>query len=482
MSVEVMMACIQGADGDELIHKGQALMDAKDEIERIGNDLKGHVTRTTWDGEGGTAFHEWGDDFAKQVLKLANFSGVAGKYMRQAGSDLKTAIKALPPIPEGTMGQCFADADKEKARVEALDKVRGQVAEQMQRIASSYRASTWEIKGAELPRLPGPPDTIMPISSDSEAYGASGGRSGGTSGGAYGGAVSTPSHGSFGGSASSGGHGTVSAGHQSVDSPSGTGSVNVPSSPGHIDRVPLPDNIGTNIDGTTTPTAPPVPSNVGTLPPPTSAGPGGTPPLVTPPMGPMTPNLGGGPRTVGGGATRMPPTAGGTGKFGTGPISGSIRPNIPRADTGIIGGMPSHGQPGAPGARGVPRGTVIGGESQPTGRGMAGGGMPGGGMRSGAGGSGYAGGTRRLVSEPGGVVGGPRGSQGARRDFTPGGAGLVRDKGTSTGNGGLVGGPPRAGQRSSDQQRDGAGVPDYLTEDEETWSTGGHNAVPPVIE
>lgn len=478
------MACIQGANGDELIHKGQALIDAKDEIERIGNDLKGHVTRTTWDGEGGTAFHEWGDDFAKQVLKLANFSGVAGKYMRQAGSDLKTALKGMPPIPEGTMGQCFADADKEKARVEALDKVRGQVAGQMEKIASSYRASTWEIQKAELPRLPPPPDKIMPGGTSSydgaEAYGSSRAPSVGSSGGA----VSAGSYGSVGGSGSSGDHGTVSPAHHGVNPPADTGSVSVPNTPGHIDRVPLPDNnTGTNIDGTTTPTAPPAPSPVGTLPPPTSTGPGGTPPVVPPPIGPMTPNFGGGPRTVGGGATRVPPTSGGTGKFGTGPVSGSIRPNLPRADTGIIGGMPSHGQPGTPGARGVPRGTVIGGESQSTGRGMAGGGMPGGGgMRSGAGSTGHAGGTRRLVSEPGGVVGGPRGSQGARRDFTPGGAGLVRDRGTSAGNGGLVSGPPRAGQRSSDQRRDGASVPDYLTEDEETWSTGEHRAVPPVIE
>ncbi|PHQ53416.1 hypothetical protein BLA24_01140 [Streptomyces cinnamoneus] len=93
MSVEVMMACIQGADGDELIHKGQALMDAKDEIERIGNDLKGHVTRTTWDGEGGTAFHEWGDDFA--AGRARHFS-VRPESLRRLGPP-----RSRPPTREG---------------------------------------------------------------------------------------------------------------------------------------------------------------------------------------------------------------------------------------------------------------------------------------------------------------------------------------------------------------------------------------------
>jgi hypothetical protein len=72
-----------------------------------------------------------------------------------------------------------------------------------------------------------------------------------------------------------------------------------------------------------------------------------------------------------------------------------------------------------------------------------------------------------------GVVGTPRNTasstgRNSTGGFTQGGAGLVR-------------GP--AGSRNSEEPRDqeGSKRPDYLTEDEETWTAGRPGTVPPVI-
>ncbi|RBL87198.1 hypothetical protein DDE05_05190, partial [Streptomyces cavourensis] len=103
---------------------------------------------------------------------------------------------------------------------------------------------------------------------------------------------------------------------------------------------------------------------------------------------------------------------------------------------GIVGGTPQRtvsGTSGTGGARGVPRGTVIG--------------------------------------APGASGSALRGASGSgAKGFTAGGTGLVR-------------GP--AGKRKSDRKDEedtGSTRPDYLTEDEETWAAGRRGVVPPVVE
>lgn len=159
----------------------------------------------------------------------------------------------------------------------------------------------------------------------------------------------------------------------------------------------------------------------------------------------------------------------------------SVRPPMTtRTDTGIHGGTPAQGQTG-PG-RGTSRGLVVGGERQVTGHGMMGGST--GGHGGSVGRPNGLGGSQRLVTEPGGTVRTPRGTQaGAGREFTQGGTGLVRESTRSGGAmgpmGGAMGGSQGTGRRS--QRRDGES-PDYLAEDEETWGTGDNGVVPPVID
>ncbi|WP_344962699.1 hypothetical protein [Streptomyces thioluteus] len=125
MSFENMHASMAGANGAEIAAKGEALVKAEGEIEKIGNALKAHVGRTQWAGEGGDAFREWGDAFAKQVIKLAQVAGATGRHMSRAGAAIKTAADHMPKAPEGSMGMCSADAGKEKARVETMERANG---------------------------------------------------------------------------------------------------------------------------------------------------------------------------------------------------------------------------------------------------------------------------------------------------------------------------------------------------------------------
>ncbi|MBT2385232.1 hypothetical protein [Streptomyces sp. ISL-11] len=480
-STESMLLMLEGADPDELIHKGAALKAAQGIIEGIGKDLRDHVSGTPWEGEGGKAFHEWGHNFANQILKLADYAEVAGSRMNDAGGELKRVLLDTASVRESTrdMLTCFADGGKEKARMEAMEKARPILIPAMNNLASSYWHAKEDIKGAQEPRFAPLPGSVLPSDRQYDAWSQDYGTPGGQPDGHF-------------------------SGEQSV-ARSGAGSVasvapqHVPSShkaenPGQLPNDPLQgnpaasNNTGTNIDGTTLTPAPaaPTPSGTSLLPPPGGSGNDRLSTLPPLPSVTMPPRNGSSSpdRSAPGrvGMLKMP--IGGPGPLGrVGGVGdeGTVRsPLIPRPDTGIVGGTPTQVQPGAGPARGVPRGTVIGGESQQMGRGTVGGGTPGV-MNPGSGSQGYNGATRRLVSEPGGIVGGPRGAQGVRREFTPGGSGLVRERPIAAGHPGSMLGSPSAAQQRSDSREQRA-APAYLVEDEETWVPERRTVVPPVIE
>src|SRR3954451_17311801 len=96
MSYDQMLLLVAGTDEKEVIRKGEALKSAGAELDKIGDELKRRVGRVTWDGEGGDAFREWGDDFAKQALKLAKYIDSVGKAMEDAGETLTQVKKAIP--------------------------------------------------------------------------------------------------------------------------------------------------------------------------------------------------------------------------------------------------------------------------------------------------------------------------------------------------------------------------------------------------
>ncbi|MBA4864410.1 hypothetical protein H1V43_24255 [Streptomyces sp. PSKA54] len=172
---------------------------------------------------------------------------------------------------------------------------------------------------------------------------------------------------------------------------------------------------------------------------------------------------------VSGGRTGAP-TVGGVGTVGGGSAGGGAV----GGGAGLVGGVPG-GAAGAGGARGAMAGRG----------GMAGRAGTGAGTGAGAakGGAARAGG---LARQSGGVVGGtPKSGTGAGRG-TAGGSGLHRSRGAAGGagasrKGGMVGVPgARTGKPKDQEGREGE-RPDYLVEDEETW-TPQTNAAPRVIE
>lgn len=464
-SFEDMLSMIRGVDPTAIMSRGTALIDAQTEIEKIGTELKEHVSRTTWKGKGGDAFREWGDGFAKETLKLADYAGAAGTSLQTAGQALSEVSTVIQGHPDATT-MCYADEAKEKARLEAVEKARNEAIPQMNKLASYYMMAQQTIGSQEEPNFKPLPNEVIPdtkYAGGKTSYGSSGDYSGSTH--SVSGVPST---------------GTSSGAHYSVNQPvdGSTSSISGVSThtPQHVNVVPgAPDTTGTNIDTVTMPDAPPVTTAppTGGLPPVTPGGGGGNqnpvPPVVLPSQtGPIGPG--------GNGDRRTNPV---------GPVGRSVEsvrpPATTRTDTGVHGGTAERTVTGTSAGK-TPGTAVIGGERQVTGHGMMGGhgggavGAPGG-----RGGVGGYGGSQRLVTQPGGTVRTPRGG-GAGGEFTPGGSGLVRESARTGGMGpmgGAMGGSQ--GTRRRPKRRDGE-TPDYLTEDEETWATGDDGVVPPVID
>lgn len=512
-SYQEMLNMVTGVNATAIMARGTALVDAQTEIEKIGTELKEHVGRTTWKGAGGDAFREWGNDFANETLKLADYAGTAGTSLQTAGQALSEVSKVVQGHPDA-VAMCYADEAKEKARIKAVETARNEAIPQMNKLASYYLMAEQSISSQEEPNFKPLPTEVIPdrpVDNSQSRYGSPGSNSGNTD------SVT----GSQTGNASRADHHYSTVGPDSVSPPSPDG-TSVVHTPQHVSAVPgAPDNTGTNIDTVTmpqTPTHTNVPPTPG-LPPqgPNGGGYQTTPPPVVMPTRPGPLGPGGGPGRYGPGGKGdvghvrpptinpdrggVPPTGnpsrGGweanrppMGTPGRGGVDGVRPPMNTRSDTGIHGGTPAQGGRGGVGpARGTSRGTVIGGE-KPTSQGMMQGrsggvsGISGGRPGGRSGGPGMGGGSPRLVNEPGGTVRAPRGTEsGAGREFTPGGTGLVRESPRSGGTMGSMGGAMGGSQakRRRPQRRDGE-IPDYLAEDEETWGAGDDGVVPPVID
>ncbi|MEE4490189.1 WXG100 family type VII secretion target [Streptomyces sp. BE230] len=480
-SYQDMLNMVSGVDAAAIMARGTALVDAQTEIEKIGTELKAHVGRTTgWKGAGGDAFREWGDGFAKETLKLADYAGTAGTSLQTAGQALSEVAKVIQGHPDA-VSMCYADEAKEKARLKAVETARNEAIPQMNKLASYYLMAQQSISSQEEPNFKPLPTEIVPdrpVDNSQTRYSVPRSDSGGADSvaGAQNGGASAVDH----------QYSTVRPDGVSPSSPDGTPTIHTPQ---HVNAVPgAPDNTGTNIDTVTMPQAPPTTTTppTGGFPPQGPTGGGHQTPLP-PVVMPTRP----GPFGPGDSIGRITPT----GPGGKGPVD-SVRPPVitpgrggvesvrppmtTRTDTGIHGGTPAQGKTGP--IRGTSRGLVVGGERQATGHGMMGGST--GGHSGSVGRPNGLGGSQRLVTEPGGTVRTPRGTQsGAGREFTQGGAGLVRESPRSGGAmgpmGGAMGGSQGTGRRS--QRRDGES-PDYLAEDEETWRTGDNGVVPPVID
>ncbi|MFE7426640.1 hypothetical protein [Streptomyces sp. NPDC057545] len=483
MPHERMIAWLDKADNAAVQGAADRLLSAATEIDKIGEELKIRPQMVEWKGEGANSFRTWSADLANATLRLGLYSKEASKRLGEAAQAI-AAAKAAAPRPtagaEASLKAALSTPNDPDAVLLAreLRTEKDAMAREMTKLSQAYNQSAERIGSLEKPEFPPPPQVIAPLREakydHANGYMPAGGSAGGATGAASRG---VSAHGV--GYESPGGvalHSAVSpVAHGSVSAPVG-GAVSGP--------------VGMEIDSVATlPTTPPNPPVVqpGV---PGQGRPDGGQPVVLPP------NLGSGPAvrppstTTGGGkvGAPRPPMPSVTGNPATGPlrrppimgtpVTGPVG-RLPQ-DSGIVGGRPVAQPSGRPTA-GLPRGTVVGGESTHAGRGMTGYG-PGMGGVGGSGQSGAAGG-RRLAGEVGGMVGRPQqpGSTGAR-PFTPGGTGLVR----GTGDGGRVAGQMGRGAASNvrpgDSRRDERERPDYLVEDDETWQQGDRRVVPPVID
>ncbi|MFJ9178721.1 hypothetical protein [Streptomyces sp. NPDC102360] len=198
---------------------------------------------------------------------------------------------------------------------------------------------------------------------------------------------------------------------------------------------------------------------------------------------------------AGGGLGAGGGVGGGAGAGAGGGIGGGMAGGLAGGMAGGAAGLARGAGGGAAGRGAAGRGMSGGGAGRGTGaagRGM--GGMGGGaGAGGGAAGKGLAGKTGAGARLKGGAVGGAKGKTGGA--FTPGGTGL-RNRGSGAGGTGAGGkgqngrsgfGPAGAGGgRGAGKQRGEGGnnsrLPDYLTEDKETWTPKDRKANPPVIE
>ncbi|MFJ2915317.1 hypothetical protein ACIO8F_39365 [Streptomyces sp. NPDC087228] len=522
--LNAMIDLIENSNPEHLENAGEALLSARTAIKEAADELSDFIKEVDWQGESGIAFRDWGNGLVAHATKLSDFAEAAGTQITVAGTGLASVRKSLPPRDnrldrksvEDIEAPKRIDGNPEYVAAVKVEKNRQEAINQANRLASYYSVSEETLAAQEPPRFDKKLDVAMPrprgrfevrddfgsSSVGSESVGGSAPRAG-------------SQHIATGSAATTGATGT---GGQAAIEALGTAPV-------------LDSSTSTEIDSVATPPPPvtvsdisPMPSATGPTGPSTSS----TPPMTNVFVNPVTgssrrstastslpraigqPGNGatrtGGPKSGGpaangrvgtpvgrpspmgdgsasgtsgrsGGSGSQSPVAGRSGATGGRPMagghagtSGSSGPRTGRAN-GIVGGTPQRAATGAGkagGARGVPRGTVIGTEGVAQARGSAGGA----GQRGVIGAGGANGAPRpggRGTSSSNGVVGTPRAGSGGTRGFTAGGAGLVR-------------GP--AGRRDSDDEEQDGGTPrpDYLTEDRETWEAGRRGVVPPVIE
>ncbi|MFB7517985.1 hypothetical protein [Streptomyces sp. NPDC056144] len=521
MTHQKMLEWLDEASEPSVRLAGDRLRQASLDLMDVAEKLKGRVgtANEEWKGEAQQAFDEWAMSIVSSTLSLSDYSGNSATWMANASQAIASAKSAIPRYTSHEQAKAnlraaqdypndpdsavvARNAAKAAAASDKLDDIlakeaqnKQEAAAEMTRLSSSYTWSSYYMSSFEPPTFPPPPGEFVPERTDRLGSGTADSTSGGQR---YSSSSDTRS-----GTRSDTVTGTRPDANTGTDTDTGTppSQSHTPSTPDTPSTPPSGDSTGPSRPSTPdghTETRPDTPADLGidsveTLPPsttgpsgqtgPTGQNPGGGPP-VTKPEGGATP-----PFVT---TTGIPPAAGKGGLPGTlpstGPVTGGSRgplgsgrgmpglPGMPGAvREGISGGRPVPSTQGRP-ATGIPRGTVIGGETggrNGSGVGRGGMGMGGGmgGAMGGGSGAGRNGATgRRLAGETGGIVGGKAqrsAGTGGARPFTAGGSGLVR------------GGNTRPDEER--EERNGE-RPDYLVEDEETWQQGNRRPAPPVID
>ncbi|MFF2524597.1 hypothetical protein [Streptomyces liangshanensis] len=488
-----MIDLVEAANPADLEAAGQALWNARDALSAASKELEDYVGNVDWKGQSGDEFRSFGRDLAQHALGLGTFADVAATQITAAGTGLASVHKSMPPRDTRLRKQRVEDIETVKqvegnAEYEAakrVEKDRQEAINQMNRLASFYAVSEQTLAAQEPPRFERvlkanvPPPSKAGPSVRAKSVRDLGDGPSDESG------VSTVS-------TRSDSLGDADRSQRELDTARPVTPVSERETSVEIDSVVAPPATPTLPETSTLPSSTGGPGTGGGTVPPPAGGPanlgsrGGSgakgPQGYAKSVGQSAGSLGkGGPGSTsraggpGSSGTGQSPAgrAGGAGHpvggratgAGTGGASGGSRAGAARGN-GIVGGNPQRAA-GSTGSR-MPRGNVIGGEGAASGRATGAragqgaiGANPAKAPRSGA----------RGTAGTNGVVGTPRGAAARGRPgagFTQGGSGLVRGSG---------------GRRPEDEEQDDAvSRPDYLVEDEETWTAGRRPAAPPVID
>ncbi|WP_299533131.1 WXG100 family type VII secretion target [uncultured Streptomyces sp.] len=501
-----MIDLVENSDPADLESAGRALYRARDAIKEAATELEGNLAAVEWKGEANTAFRDYGAGLVAHATRLSDFADAAATQITVAGTGLASVRNSLPPRDDRLVRKDVEDipvvarveGNAEYTAAQRVEAHRQEAINQANRLASYYAVSEQALAAQEPPTFGQKLDVAMPRpTGDGDSWNAPEGS---------GGSDQTLARGR--GADEHAVRGTINEGTT-------TGAARVGPDALGVVR-PSPDSsTGTVIDSVATPTAPTATGPALPTAPTATGGPttGTTAPL--PPVGAFgNPGRGNGASsratgttapargvgrsgaggtsasatgraggvTGGTGGTSSPVgrAAGGTGASAAGrsgvtggrPVAGHAGAgtgSAPRAGrSGIVGGTPQRPTASGAGTAGA-RGTVVGAPGAGQGR------APG----SPAGQRGVVGNAAAPAKQAGrgtpgtnGVVGNPRPGSGGRpggKGFTAGGAGLVR-------------GPAGRRENDDEEENETSARPDYLTEDEETWTAGRRGAVPPVIE
>ncbi|MFF7969211.1 WXG100 family type VII secretion target [Streptomyces sp. NPDC007903] len=493
MTHEQLAAMLDSASPASAAHLSSKLADAASTISEIGNDLMKYVKDLEWQGHAGDAFRDWGGQTASSTLRLGLYAQSASAFMSTVTQAIGEAKAAMPDTSESTQARAALatahktinaakqpgarnDPDARKAAQTAqtdaagaehrLESTRQAAIQQMRKLAQSYEYAATQVNSVPPPTFAPPAGRAAPEEwwhTDGKEY--------------------VPGSTTY-----SSGERTSASTHASTQRIHSVGTpvshrVTVAPVIDAVDRpshhlVSHPEPVSLGIDSVDT--APRTQTSPATVTGPTM--PNREVSLPGLPVGvPQTFGSGRGinsaltPRLPG--VSRLPQVPGLVNS------SGSM-PRMPR-EAGIMGGRPvaSAGRP----VTGIPRGTVIGNENAqgrtPMGRTMSPGSPAGDAARS----TGALGQGRRLASETGGVVGGrTQPGRTGGRPFTSGGSGLVRPSAKAPHEGSTSqAGRTSASGRPANSRKSGEGAerrPDYLLEDEETWTRKDRQSLPPVVD
>ncbi|MEV1053229.1 hypothetical protein [Streptomyces sp. NPDC049887] len=520
-----MLDLVENSNPADLESAGEALVKAKNALNKAAKELADYVGRVEWKGEAATEFKRFGDALAKHAYALATFANAAGTQMTVASTGLTSVRNSMPRERDSRLVaktvEDFAltpnkENNPEYMEAVKVEKNRQEAINQMNRLASFYAVSEESLAAQEAPTFPKALSADVPRPTLGRRWGDSSANAGLSAG---------PSSDIRQSGADQGGTSTAGGGPRT----------------GALDTAPpvTERNTAMEIDSVVTPHAPTV--TPGGTPPSSATGmpgnPGGPLSSVPPAFGTPVQGL---PRRVTG--TSGVPRAGGS--SGANAVGRPSAPGNNAPATGRAGAVGRHGVAGSPtasgaqGALGRPSGSL--GTGSAAGRAGAVGtsgqspavGRPGAAGPSAAGRTGQTPSAGGRAGHSNGVIGGtpqrpvsgdagsrmPKGTVIGAETFAqrgsaarPGQSGVIGSgagnaahraagKGTPTVNGvvgmprnGVQGTPRasgtapgfRAGQRQSngqDQERGESKRPDYLTEDEQTWKAQRRGAVPPVID